>query len=282
MSVASGVEFGDACMAALGQLPQVIGNIQTVIGCGTISRASGIAVQVMVGDPVCRGDFIETAADGLIEIRFIDGTVFTLSRDTRVVLSEFARDSDGTLRSALFAVTRGTFAFIAGRLATTGSLTVDTPLGSIRSRTQAGGIGMLSLAALTFALMKEAQAADPNVTFLDDDSVAYKDLDHGVFELVTKEAIPRHIIVEDPGETVVLTRTGSSVSVNQVANSPARMEELQAAQQEALANFAKGLGQAGTAHPLFPIRSSSRSLSISFRVMISSHRKTRSPRYRRR
>jgi Bacterial Ig-like domain/FecR protein len=251
MSVASGVEFGDACMAALGQLPQVIGNIETVIGCGTISRASGIAVQVMVGDPVCRGDGIETAADGLIEIRFIDGTVFTLSRDTRVVLSEFARDSNGTLRSALFAVTRGTFAFIAGQLATTGSLTVDTPVGSIRSRAQAGGVGMLSLAALTFALMKEVQAADPNVSFLDDDSIAYKDLDHGVFELVTKEAIPRHIIVEDPGETVVLTRRGSSVSVNQVANSPARMEELQAAQQEALASFAKGLGHSGSSAPPF-------------------------------
>jgi Bacterial Ig-like domain len=251
MSVASGVEFGDACMAGLGQLPQVIGNIETVIGCGTISRASGIAVQVMVGDPVCRGDLIETAADGLIEIRFIDGTVFTLSRDTRVVLSEFARGSDGTLRSALFAVTRGTFAFIAGQLATTGSLTVDTPVGSIRSRAQAGGIGMLSLTALTFALMKEVQAADPNVTFLDDDSVAYKDLDHGVFELVTKEAIPRHIVVEDPGETVVLTRRGSSVSVNQVANSPARMEELQAAQQETLANFAKGLGHSGSSAPPF-------------------------------
>jgi hypothetical protein len=251
MSVASGVEFGDARMAALGQPPQVIGNIETVIGCGTISRASGIAVQVMVGDPVCRDDVIETAADGLIEIRFIDGTVFTLSRDTRVVLSEFARDSNGTLRSALFAVARGTFAFIAGRLATTGSLTVDTPVGSIRSRAQAGGIGMLSLTALTFALMREVQAADPNVTILDDDSVAYKDLDHGVFELVTKEAIPRHIIVEDPGETVVLTRRGSSVSVNQVANSPARMEELQAAQQEALANFAKGLGHSGSSAPPF-------------------------------
>src|SRR6201992_1096495 len=174
MSVASGVEFGDPCMAALGQPPQVIGNIETVIGCGTISPARGIAVPGMIGDPGCRDDVIETAADGLIEIRFIDGTVFTLSRDTRVVLSEFARDSDGALRSALLAVTRGTFAFFAGRLATTGSLIVDTPVGSIRSRAQAGGLGMLSLTALTFSLMKEAQAADPNVTFLDDDSITYK------------------------------------------------------------------------------------------------------------
>jgi hypothetical protein len=236
MLVASGVAFGDACMAELGQLPQVIGSIQTAIGCATITHASGIVAPVMGGEPVCRGDMIETAADGRIEIRFIDGTMFTLSRDTRVVLGEFAQDSDGTLRSALFAVARGM---------------VDTPIGSIRSRTEAWGIGLLSFAALTFTLIKDAQATDPNVTFLDDDSITYKDLAHGVFELVTKEAIPRHIIVEDPGETVVLTRRGSSVSVNDLANSPAQMEELRAAQQEALANFAKGPGQSGSSAPPF-------------------------------
>jgi VCBS repeat-containing protein len=251
MLVASGVEFGDACMAAVGQLPQVIGNVQTAIGCGTIKRPSGMAVQAMVGDPVCQGDVIETAADGRIEIRFVDGTVFNLSRDTRVVLDEFARDSNGSLRSALRAGTRGTFAFMASRLATAGSLTVDAPVGSIRSRGQGGGIGMLSMAALIFSTMKEVQAADSNVTFLDDDTITYKDLDHGVFELITKEAIPRHIIVEDPGQTVVLSRNGSSVSVNEVTNSLTRMQELQAAQQDVLANFAKGLGPTGSSTPPF-------------------------------
>jgi len=242
MLVASGVEFGDACTAAVGQLPQVIGYIQTAIGGGTIKRPSGIAVQVMAGDSVCQGDVIETATDGRIEIGFVDGTVFNLSRDARVMLSEFARESNGTLRSALFAVTRGTFAFIASRQAMAGSLTVDTPVGSIRSRAQGCGIGMLSFAALTFSMMKVVQAADSNVTFLDDDNITYKDLEHGVFELITKEAIPRHIIVDDPGETVVLSRNGSSVGVNAVANSLTRMQELQAAQQDVLANFAKGLG----------------------------------------
>jgi VCBS repeat-containing protein len=204
----------------------------------------------MVGDPVCQGDVVETAA-GRIDIRFSDGTVFNLSRDTRVVLSELARDPNGTLRAALLAVTRGTFAFIGGQLAKTGSLTVDTPVSSIRSRAQAGGFGMLSLAALTFSVMKEAQAADPNVTFLDDDTIAYKDLAHGVFELTTKEAIPRHIIFEDPGETVVLSRRGSSVSVDQVANSASRMEELRTAQQDVLANLTKGLGPNGSSTPPF-------------------------------
>ncbi|XUJ34827.1 hypothetical protein ACQ5SK_02260 [Bradyrhizobium japonicum] len=65
-------------------------------------------------------------------------------------------------------------------------------------RASAGRFGMLSLTALLFSMIKEVRAADPNATFLDDDTITYKDFAHGVFELTTKEPIPRHIIVEDP------------------------------------------------------------------------------------
>ena len=121
----------------------------------------------------------------------------------------------------------------------------------IRGRTHAGRFGMLWLTALTFSMMKEARSADPNVVFLDNGDVTYKDLEHGTFELVTKEAIPRHFFVEDPGETIVLRAQGSSISVNQVTNSAARMAELQAAQQDALATYAKGLGSTGSSTPPF-------------------------------
>src|SRR6266478_8133899 len=168
MLVASRVEFGNEGVLAL--LPQFTGYIQTAIGCGTLRRANGITVRVVVGDPVCQGDAIETAADGRIGIRFIDGTVFSLSGDTRVVISEFCH-SNSTSHSALFEVTRGTFAFIAGQVAKTNCLRVDTPLGSIRGPAHAGGVGMLSLVALIFSAIKEAQAAEPNVTFLDDGSI---------------------------------------------------------------------------------------------------------------
>jgi VCBS repeat-containing protein len=256
MFVGCRFESEKECKAAAAVLPQIIGNIQTAIGGATLRRASGIAVQAiavqtMAGDPVYQSDVIETAADGRIGIRFIDGTVFNLSGGTRVVLDEFVCDAGGTPHSALIAVTKGIFAFIAGQVAKTGSLTIDTPVGSIRGRAHAGGFGMLTLAALTFSFMKEVQAADPNATFLDADGIAYKDLAHGVFELVTKEAIPRHIVVEDPGETVVLNRIGSSVSVQQVTNTATRMEELHAAQQEVLANYAKELGHGSSSLPLF-------------------------------
>src|SRR4030095_4683790 len=197
------------------------------------------------------GDEIETAADGQVGIRLIDGTLFMLSRGTRVVLDEFVCDPDGSSHSALLAVTQGSFAFIAGRMARSGSLRIDTPVGSIFGRAHAGGFGTLSLAALTFASMSDVQAADPNATFLDNDSITYKDLEHGTFELWTKDPIPRHIIVEDPGETVVLTQRGSSISVSQFTNSADRMEELHAAQQAILANFAKSYGPSGPSPPYF-------------------------------
>src|SRR5713226_6152898 len=114
MLVASGVEYDGECKVAMALLPQIIGNIQTAIGCGTLRRAGGIAVQVMVGDPVCQGDVIETAADGQIGIRFIDGTVSNVSRGGCVELSEFVRDSDGTPHSAPFAVTKGTLVAKSG------------------------------------------------------------------------------------------------------------------------------------------------------------------------
>ena len=83
----------------------------------------------------------------------------------------------------------------------------------------------------------------------DHGTITYKDFEHGSFELVTKEAVPRHIVVDDPGQTVVLSKTGSSVSFAQVANNAARMEDLQAQQQDVLANYAKEHGPHGSGTP---------------------------------
>ena len=113
----------------------------------------------------------------------------------------------------------------------------------------AGWAGGLSFVALILSALKEARAADPDLTLFDHGTITYKDFEHGSFELVTKEAVPRHIVVDDPGQTVVLTKTGSSVSFAQVANSAARMEDLQAQQRDVLANYAKEHGPPGSSTP---------------------------------
>ncbi|MCK1491917.1 VCBS domain-containing protein [Bradyrhizobium sp. 160] len=112
-----------------------------------------------------------------------------------------------------------------------------------------GWAGGLSFLTLILSALKEAWAADPDLALFDDASITYKGFEHGTFELVTKEAVPRHIIVDDPGQTVILSRTGSSVGFAQVANNASRMEDLQNQQQDVLANYSKDHGPGGSGTP---------------------------------
>ncbi|HEX5472928.1 MAG TPA: VCBS domain-containing protein, partial [Lacipirellulaceae bacterium] len=219
--------------------PLFIGKIEAASGVCTLSRFARVATQVKPGDFVYEGDVVDAAADGHVCIRLIDGTVCSLGSNARMALSEFNRRS--TAPSALFRLTRGCFSFIGGTIAKAGRFEIETPVASIRNRSLLNGLGFLSFAGFFFATMEEIQAASSGVAFLDDGVITFKDLEHGIFELVTKEAAPQHIVVDDPGETIVLRRFGSSISESHITNSLAQMLQLETAQQEALHIFALGL-----------------------------------------
>ena len=121
-------------------------------------------------------------------------------------------------------------------------------LATLASLQRSAGFGTLAIAALAFAILSDAKASDTNDT--DDDSTAYKDLEHSIFEL-WKKAILRHIIVVDPGETVVLTQRGSPIKVSQVTHSAAGMEELHATQQAVLSSLGRGYFPTGSSTPYF-------------------------------
>src|SRR6187401_2011989 len=146
---ATGFDAKPAAESAL-----VVGQVETVVGSCSLTRPGGDPFRVKPGDPICRGDILETTAGGKVGIRFIDGTAFSLSDSARAVVKEFG--GDGTEPSALFDIGRGTFAFIAGEMAKLGGLHIQTPFASIRGRAQSGGIGMLSLASLFFAALDNA------------------------------------------------------------------------------------------------------------------------------
>ena len=238
-----GVFRSDGSSFGPGLATAFIGNIEAITGSATLTRIYDVA-DIKLGEPVCQGDVIETMADGQVSIRFIDGTVLSLSNDTCLVLKHFV--DDGAAASALFDVTRGSFAFVAGEMAKAGRLSIDTPVATMRGRTQTGGFGMLSMAALYFAIMDDAHAASSNAALFDDGVIDYKDLAHGVFDVVTKEAVPRHFVVDDPGKTIILHRLGSSISADFVTNSAAQMAQLQAAQKDALQTYTLGLQQVPT------------------------------------
>ena len=235
-----GLVVGSVQMLAASPL-EAIGKIGTAIGSVTIMRADGVLVRPGVGALVYQGDTIETGADGAVGITFIDGTVFNLSTTSRLVLNEFSCERTGTPNSALFSLVQGAFSFVAGKIARTGGgLNIDTPFATIRGAAQDRGIGILTLAALTFAAIKESEAASRHDAFLDDGTITYKDLAHGTFEITTRDG--RVIVADDPGETIVVDPTGS---VARLPNSASRMAELQQAQQAALATLS--LGQQGAA-----------------------------------
>ena len=234
-----GVVFGSA-QGLVATPPDAVGKIQTTIGPVTVMRAGGVVARVDVGEFVYQGDAIATGADGAVGIIFADGTVFNLSSDARAVLNEFAYDPNGNSNSALLSLAQGKFAFIAGKVAKTGGLRIDTPFASIRGSARDRGVGVLTLAALTFAAIEESQAASRHDAFLDDGTITYKDLPHGTFEIVTRDG--RVIMSDDPGETIVVDPTGA---VTRIPNSSSRMAELQQAQHSALATFS--LGQEGGA-----------------------------------
>jgi hypothetical protein len=119
-----------------------IGRVVTAAGSVTIEHVNAVVVQastgqpteVKVGDPVYLGDVVQTGADGKLGVAFTDGTAFTLSSSARMVLNEFVYDPNGKSNSTLFSLTKGTFTFVAGKVAKTGDMKIDTPVATMGIR----------------------------------------------------------------------------------------------------------------------------------------------------
>lgn len=120
-----------------------IGKVVTATGAVTIEHVNAIVVQaalgnrnggVKVGDPVYLGDIVQTGADGRLGITFADGTAFDMSSNARMALTEFVYDPNSKSNSTFFSLTKGTFTFIAGKIASTGDMKIDTPVATMGIR----------------------------------------------------------------------------------------------------------------------------------------------------
>jgi hypothetical protein len=128
--------------AVANSAPTPIGRVISITGTVTIEHANAVVVQAnlgqsgrtKMGDPVFMGDVVQTAADGKVGITFTDGTAFNLSSNARMVLNEFVYDPNGRSNSTLFSLTKGTFTFVAGKIAKTGDMKIDTPVATMGIR----------------------------------------------------------------------------------------------------------------------------------------------------
>ena len=120
-----------------------IGKVVVATGSVTLERAGAPVIQVSttaqagqakVGDLVYQGDAVATGADGKVGINFTDGSSFNLSNNARMVLDEFVYDPNSTSNVSLINLTKGTFTFVAGQVAKTGDMKVDTPVATMGIR----------------------------------------------------------------------------------------------------------------------------------------------------
>lgn len=120
-----------------------IGKVVSAKGAVTIEHINALVVQATlgnqtggakVGDLVYLGDVVQTGADGQVGITFTDGTAFNLSSNARMEMTEFVYDPNSKSNSTLLSLTKGTFTFVAGRIAKTGDMKIDTPVATMGIR----------------------------------------------------------------------------------------------------------------------------------------------------
>src|SRR6516225_2315020 len=118
-----------------------IGKVVNTKGTVKVEHVAPVVVQAStgdgatkVGDLVYKGDTVSTGADGAVGITFSDGTAFNLSANARMVLNEFVYDPKGNSNATLFSLSKGSFTFIAGKVAKTGDMKIDTPVATMGIR----------------------------------------------------------------------------------------------------------------------------------------------------
>ena len=121
-------DTGTATDASATSGQTAIGQVESVSGTATVTRADGTVVVLREGDLVFQNDVVQTDAEGRLSLTFVDGTIFSLTSGSRMVLDELIFDpNSGSENSAAFSLIQGSFVFIAGQVATTGGIDVETP-----------------------------------------------------------------------------------------------------------------------------------------------------------
>ncbi len=132
---------------------QVIGHVSKLVGTATAIR-NGVSIILNDGDNVEKGDVVQSGSDSTLGVTFIDGTVFGLSSNARMVLNEMVYDPNGSNNSSLLSLVAGTITFVAGETAKHGDMKVDTPVATMGIR------GTAVLFAVHFKLPNGAAVLD--------------------------------------------------------------------------------------------------------------------------
>lgn len=144
-------------------VPKPIGKVVAVTGSVSIEHQGAAVVQANLGDPaqaktgdaVYLRDVVQTGADSRVSINFSDGSSFNLSSNARMTLDEYVYDPDGKSNATFFNLAKGTATFVAGQIARTGDMKVDTPVATMGIRGTTPHIEIADDGAVKFSTLIE-------------------------------------------------------------------------------------------------------------------------------
>ena len=147
-------------------LENPIGKITSATGLLTIEHAVAVVVSAnlqpgpapaKLDDFVYQKDIVRTGPDGKATITFTDGTAFNLSSNAQMELNEFVYDPKGNSNSTMFSLVKGTFTFAAGKVATTGDMKFNTPVGTMGIRGTAPRVEIGNDGTVKFSTLVESK-----------------------------------------------------------------------------------------------------------------------------
>ena len=112
---------------------KVIGHVTKLVGNATVIR-NGVSIVLNLGDNVNKGDVVQSGSSSTLGITFIDGSVFGLGSNAKMVLNEMIYNPNGSNNSSLLSLVQGTISFVAGATAKHGDMKVDTPVATMGIR----------------------------------------------------------------------------------------------------------------------------------------------------
>lgn len=126
-----------------------IGHVDVLNGVARVQRADGSRTNLHEGDPIFQGDVVATGIGSELGILFIDDTVFSLSANARMVINELIYNPSSTTNSMGISLIQGTFVFVTGKVAPSGEMDVETPVGTIGIRGTTVGARVATFSGIT-------------------------------------------------------------------------------------------------------------------------------------
>ena len=117
-----------------------IGRVVSASG-DVVAIRNGVTITLHAGDALLKGDVLQTGSDSKLAVTFNDGATFDLGANARIVLTEFVYNPNGSDNSSVVSLVKGQLSFIAGQIAHTGDMKVETPVATMGIR---GTVGILA------------------------------------------------------------------------------------------------------------------------------------------